>query len=702
MIIKKLTLYNYRAFSGINTFDFETTKNKPLNIFEAKNGHGKTTFYRAIHWCLFGDESNIGGESTGTQIINKSALRSSELYAHSTYFVEIEIEDSNKKIITFKRVEGVQKYKENPSRSKFLKDKKEFIVKYFDHEKGGYQEIDDEYVYKREVEKILPEKISPFCFFDGEYLKRFLDDYKKISSKIEGHLELVTYLDSSKQASKNLQTWLDRLISKSSGDEELVLRLDEYSRNFNLQKDKVDNYNAQILEAKDDLKDKEIEFRQINQEFNKSKETKKLQDELKDIERDISICNRKIDDYESQYFRNTLDNFDSIIMSETMISMEKIILEREKAGNFPRSKVTTETLKQLISENSLIIPAENIKDKDVVAADIKWSKSFSKNTFLKKLEKFNDSVKQAQTGDVVKRATHARGQIALVKTKKYKDLVAINNELDKKLSNEKEKRDKLVELKKNKEKNAIKQTPETFEILLAKRNRASNDVINLKADLDNLNGKLEEATDAKNYYSKERSKTRKIAHKKSTSTNKKEFVKLAKNVLDQANEMILESILVIVNEYFKDFLESMLHSKNEFFGRIDNDFNMIIEDQDKENVLLPENKGLASEGQRNIFAYSYMLAINKAAGLSFPIMIDTPAGRLDSEHKINTYEKLVKTFNSTSHLNQLLLLVQDSEINVEPEFKDIIRKKIIPQNTSTYFKVTKDEKTKNSTAEKVI
>lgn len=237
---------------------------------------------------------------------------------------------------------------------------------------------------------------------------------------------------------------------------------------------------------------------------------------------------------------------------------------------------------------------------------------------------------------------------------------------------------------------------------MAKRNRASNDVIGFKAYLDRLHGKLEEATNAKNYYSKERSKTRKIAQKKSTSTNKKDFVKLAKNVLDQANESILENILVIVNEYFKDFLESMLHSKNEFFGSIDNDFNMIIENEDNDNVLLPENRGLASEGQRNIFAYSYMLAINKAAGLSFPIMIDTPAGRLDSEHKINTYKKLVNTFNSTSHLNQLILLVQDSEINVAPKFEDVIRKKIIPQNTSTYFKVNKNEKTKNSTAEKVI
>ena len=83
MIIKKLTLYNYRHFLGINVFDLEN-KNKPLNIFEAQNSHGKTTFYRAIHWCLFGNESDIKGESTG--IANRSAVRKSQLYASYDIF----------------------------------------------------------------------------------------------------------------------------------------------------------------------------------------------------------------------------------------------------------------------------------------------------------------------------------------------------------------------------------------------------------------------------------------------------------------------------------------------------------------------------------------------------------------------------------------------------------------------------------------
>ena len=148
---------------------------------------------------------------------------------HTTYSVEIEIETDDNKSITFKRVEGVQKYQDNPARSKFLKDKKQFIVKYYDHARGGYQEKDDEMIFQREVENIIPEKISPFSFFDGEKFKIFLDDYKSISKKIREHLELVTYLDSAEQASKNIQRWIDSLLSASSGNDEMGRKLQEYS-----------------------------------------------------------------------------------------------------------------------------------------------------------------------------------------------------------------------------------------------------------------------------------------------------------------------------------------------------------------------------------------------------------------------------------------------------------------------------------------
>ncbi len=700
MILKKLTLYNYRAFSGINVFELDNKKNKPLTVFEAQNSHGKTTFYRAIHWCLFGNESSIQGESTG--IANRGAVRKSQLYSHTTYSVEIEIETIDKKSITFKRVEGVQKFQDNPSRSKFLKDKKEFIVKYYDHARGGHQEKNDEFIYKREVENVIPEKISPFCFFDGEELKRLLNDYKSISKKIKEHLELVTYLDSSEQTSKNLQRWIDDLLSASSGNDEMGRKLQEYSRQIIIAKQKKDELNTKIEEASQSIKDKEKEFSIVSKQFRDSEKTKDLEKELKRIENDIAICSTNIDRMQSKYEKKILDQFDALIIQEPLINMNKEIEKREEEGNFPPAEVKPETVKQLISDDSLIIPGDNFTKKDVIAGKIKWSKSFSKNSFIDSLDKFNEQVVDAKKGNLVLRAARARNQSEVARTFNYKELDTKIKSIAKDIAGEEEKRDSLIKKKKKMETNAIKQSPGTYEKILTQRSKVNSELMSARSNRDGFKGELKAAESTIAHNTREHTKIRRVYDKKTTNMDKVNFVKLSKAILDQANDMILDQVLVIVNKYFQEYLDTILHSKNEFVGRIDNDFNMIVENEDKLNVLLPENREEASAGQRNIIAYSYMLAINKAAGLSFPIMIDTPAGRLDSEHKINTYTKLVETFNSASNLNQLLLLVQDSELNVKPQFKDIIRKEIIPKYTSNYFNVIKDSKSKNSSAKKVI
>ena len=48
MIIKKLTICNFRSYYGVKEFVFS---NK-LNLILGSNGDGKTTFFEALNWVL--------------------------------------------------------------------------------------------------------------------------------------------------------------------------------------------------------------------------------------------------------------------------------------------------------------------------------------------------------------------------------------------------------------------------------------------------------------------------------------------------------------------------------------------------------------------------------------------------------------------------------------------------------------------------
>ena len=54
MIIKSITLNNYRLYEGNNTIVFNNQEDKNICLISGENGFGKTTFLHSLIWCLYG------------------------------------------------------------------------------------------------------------------------------------------------------------------------------------------------------------------------------------------------------------------------------------------------------------------------------------------------------------------------------------------------------------------------------------------------------------------------------------------------------------------------------------------------------------------------------------------------------------------------------------------------------------------------
>ena len=78
---------------------------------------------------------------------------------------------------------------------------------------------------------------------------------------------------------------------------------------------------------------------------------------------------------------------------------------------------------------------------------------------------------------------------------------------------------------------------------------------------------------------------------------------------------------------------------------------------DKGGAVLPKDR--LSEGEKQIFAISVLWGLSQASARPLPAIIDTPMGRLDSEHRNQLVERY---FPHASH--QVIILSTDTEIEV--------------------------------------
>ena len=77
-------LVNYRQFYGQQDIGFSTYKDLNVTVFHGDNGAGKSSFFSAINWCLYGE----GIEDIG-EIISKRAIKEAPIGEEVTTSVQI-------------------------------------------------------------------------------------------------------------------------------------------------------------------------------------------------------------------------------------------------------------------------------------------------------------------------------------------------------------------------------------------------------------------------------------------------------------------------------------------------------------------------------------------------------------------------------------------------------------------------------------
>ncbi len=174
MLIKSLSLTNFRQFIGTQTIKFSINKNKNVTVLIGKNTSGKTTLIRAFEWILY-NQNNF----TDKVLLNYNIVDNMTIGEQQTVVGILSIEHDGKEYEIKREITYVCTGRGTVSReigneTKIFEanivseSRKKAEIYYL--QKDGQTKTRIESEVQSNIERILPEALSKYFFFGGEIL----------------------------------------------------------------------------------------------------------------------------------------------------------------------------------------------------------------------------------------------------------------------------------------------------------------------------------------------------------------------------------------------------------------------------------------------------------------------------------------------------------------------------------------------------
>ncbi len=644
MILTELVLENFGPYVGKQIINLhpetEQGEPRPIILFGGMNGGGKTTLMDAIRLALYGSRaqcSTRGNLSYGdflSQCVNrqspftdKSRLELAFKHIDRDRWVELRI---------------VRYWTKNPKDGKDTLGILEWDEVQQDYWKEDYlTETWDEY-----IENLLPLGISNLFLFDGEQVKELAEQDVPPPVVVDA-IESLLGLELIERLSIDIDILVKRKQKKLANFQQKIT-LDELDQ-------KLKKYRAELESAKE----KEAELKiQLEKAENKAKEASDrfLSEGGKIASREAELDRQKAElegniEQARQSLRDLAAEKLPLALIQPLLVAARVQADREIKRQQAQSAqslvqqtsdrllnyITTLDLKpDQIKKINQFLEAENQQLLDQIGS--------GENVWLNANEKALETLTilvESDLGNRVKNAQNIRAEIDQIELQ----IDAIDKQL------------------------AVAPPPEIYEQLKAAVANTQTALVKARVNYENaqrqvaqLEGEINKAKKELENYADNVISRKQDEHTIKTAARVQETLRLFREKLTIKKLSKLEKEVT-------DCFRYLLH-KSDLVHRVTIDtktFSLSLFDLQGE----PVPKHRISAGEKQLLAIAFLWGLARVSGRQLPVAIDTPLGRLDSEHRQNLIQRY---FPSASH--QVILLSTDTELGKE-EIKQLRKQKAI-------------------------
>ncbi|MDR3586892.1 MAG: AAA family ATPase [Desulfosporosinus sp.] len=291
MIIKSIALNNFRQYKGAQPpILFSTDKEKNVTVILGVNTSGKTTLIQAFEWCLY-ERVNFKTRD----VLNIEVAKSMDLFSAQEVFVEIVLIHEDREF-TIRRTQKSTK----SDADKFKTEKSVLKIQF--KEDNGEQQAVPAYECDNTINKILPEALSDYFFFDGERIAD-INNRGDVVAAVRGLMGLDVVGEAKDRLDPNKASSVTAKFSK-----ELDVGSDQ--KNNKLKNDltdaqtRLDAHNTRRKDAKDDIEYYERRKEELSAQILANKDEKHNQDKKLSLEKDIAQITKNIENDETRIVKD--------------------------------------------------------------------------------------------------------------------------------------------------------------------------------------------------------------------------------------------------------------------------------------------------------------------------------------------------------------------------------------------------------------
>ena len=609
MIIQKIELENYGPYSGKVSLDMSVTPQENVILFKGLNDTGKTSLYKALKFCMYGENSSLQYQKH----VNRT--RRTQNDGRTSVTIIFQHNDENYQItrsIEFKKT----------SLDEPLDIRKNDFTVIRNGTPESIHTIEDE---KRFIEYILPEEASQFFLFDGEEIQGYTQNppHPNIKSAIEmllGIKELLNAVDDLEKIKKIQEERVRNELSK----------VDEYKE----EKQTLDSLAQNLVTEKDNLTDLESQIKILSEQKSQYENKLRKYDEIKDTVEKKLLAEKDLEKTE-QDISNTVESMRNFNDNELSIWLMLPFLKKFKDQTPQSVDLQVQRIAKEILHSNSCLCGRDLDDKSYA-----------------KIKNLVESSQITKFQDVQNCASELLDQYGMNQIKDhYLKLVSELNEFKER----KNSLEALISDLNSQLGNKSKTLDDEYKHLQNEYQICSNNLIQRRIAATDKKQLIDESQ--RKHDSKFRSLSNKTISREFEKENKR--LLLIKVVLKSINEFIdeiVDSRKVEIQNIASSFLRDITNAPEVYTGiELDGEYRLHLKIKDQSTI--PAWERGPSAGQSQVIAHSFIAALNKFTAKEEPIIIDTPLARLDDIHA----EKIVKSYPAMG--KQVIVLYQPRELD---------------------------------------